>query len=138
MSNQNVDLIRTAYEAYTRGDVQSLLELVDPELEWTYLDPSFEDPDPEVCHGRHELRAALDRQAQRGLKAELEEVVGNADRVMVVVRIPGIDAYRARKANDRNYAVLTVREGSIVALRDCRDRDEALAAAGISEEHRHT
>ena len=34
---------------------------------------------------------------------------------MVVVRIPGIDAYRARKANDRNYAVLTVREGSIVA-----------------------
>ena len=50
---------------------------------------------------------------------------------MVVVRIPGIDAYRARKANDRNYAVLTVREGSIVALRDCRDRDEALAVAGI-------
>ena len=81
MSTENVDLIRTAYEAYARGDVQSLLELVDPELEWTYLDPSLEDPDPEVCHGRHELRAGLDRQAQRGLKAELEEVVGNADRV---------------------------------------------------------
>ena len=81
LSTENVDLIRTAYEAYARGDVQSLLELVDPELEWTYLDPSLEDPDPEVCHGRHELRAGLDRQAQRGLKAELEEVVGNADRV---------------------------------------------------------
>ncbi len=105
MSNQNVDLIRTAYEAYTRGDVQSLLELVDPELEWTYLDPSFDDPDPQVCHGRQKLRTALERQAERGLKAELEEVVGSADRVMVVVRIPGIDAYRARKTNDRNYAV---------------------------------
>jgi ketosteroid isomerase-like protein len=131
MSNENVDLIRTAYEAYARGDVRSLLELIDPELEWTYLDPSFEDPDPEVCHGRDELRAALDRQAQRGLKAELEEVVGSGDRVVVVMRIPGIDAYRVRKTDDRNFAVLTVREGSIVALRDCRDRDEALAVAGI-------
>ena len=70
---------------------------------------------------------ALERQAQRGLKVELEEVVATGDRDMVVVRIPGIDAYRARKANDRNYAVLTVRQGSIVALRDCRDRDEARA-----------
>jgi ketosteroid isomerase-like protein len=131
MSSENVNLIRTAYAAYARGDVGSLLELVDPDLEWTYLDPSFEDPDPEVCHGRDELQAALERQAQRGLTAELEEVLGGADRVMVVVRIPGIDTYRARRANDRNYAVLTVRGGSIVALRDCRDRDEALTVAGI-------
>lgn len=36
-----------------------------------------------------------------------------------------------RKANDRNYRVLTVREGRIVALRDCRDRAEALAIVGI-------
>jgi hypothetical protein len=35
------------------------------------------------------------------------------------------------KTDDRTFAVLTVREGSIVALRDCRDRDEALAVAGI-------
>jgi hypothetical protein len=84
-----------------------------------------------VCHGRHELQVALERQAQRELKAELEEVIGGRDRVMVVVRIPGIDAYRARKANDRNYAVLTVRDGSIVALRDCRGLEEALTVAGL-------
>lgn|SRR5438067_7349921 len=92
------------------------------------LDPSLEDPEPQVCHGRHELEVALERQAERGLMAEIEDVVGNGDRVMVVVRTPGIDAYRVRKADDRNYAVLTMREGRIVALRDCRDRDEALAA----------
>jgi hypothetical protein len=50
---------------------------------------------------------------------------------MVVVRIPGIDTYRMRKAEDRNYAVFTVRERRIVALRDCRDREDALATAGI-------
>ncbi len=129
--NENEVLIRSAYEAYTRSDVPGMLDLVDPDLEWTYLDPSFEDPEPQVCRGRHELQAVLERQAQRGLKVEVEEVVGNGDLVMVVVRTPGINAYRVRKAEDRNYAVFTVRDGRIVALRDCRDRAEALAVTGI-------
>ncbi len=131
MSNQNLELIRTAYAAYARGDLATVLEFVDPDLEWTYLDPSVEHPDPQVCHGRHEFETALERQAEHGLKAEIEEVSGKGDRVMVVVRIPGIDAFRVRKADDRNYTVLTVRGGRIVALRDCRDRQEALEVAGI-------
>ena len=130
MSNENVELIRRAYEAYSRGDVATMLDFVDPDLEWTYLDPSIEDPEPQVCHGRHELETALERQAEHGLKAELEEVAGRGDRVMVVVRTPGVDAFRVGKAGDRNYAVFTVREGRIVALRDCRDREEAMAAIG--------
>ena len=131
MSNPNEEVIRRAYEAYSRGDLVTMLQFVDPGLEWTYLDPSFEDPDPQVCHGRHEFATALERQAEHGLKAELEEVAGKADRVMVAVRTPGVDAFRVKKADDRNYAVFTVREGRIVALRDCRDREEALALAGI-------
>jgi hypothetical protein len=66
-----------------------MLALVDPELEWTYLDPSLEHPQPQVCHGRHELASVLQRQAERGLRAQLEEVVGHGDQVMVVVRTPG-------------------------------------------------
>jgi ketosteroid isomerase-like protein len=129
MSDENADLIRRAYEAYSRGDVATMLLSVDPDLKWTYLDPSLENPAPQVCHGRHELEIALERQAEHGLKAELEEVVASGDRVMVVVRTPGLDAFRARKADDRNFTVFTVREGRIVALRDCRDREEAMAAA---------
>ena len=131
MSNQNVDVIRVAYDAYSRGDVSAMLRLVDPELEWTYLDPAVEDPEPEVCHGRVELELALRRQAEHGLKVELEEVAGRGDQVMVVVRIPGIDAFRVRKADDHNYTVLTVRDRRIVALRDCRDRSEARTVAGL-------
>jgi ketosteroid isomerase-like protein len=132
MENENVDLIRAAYDAYSRGDATTMLEAVDPDLEWTFLDPSVEEPEPQVCHGRHELEVALRRQAERGLKAQLREVVGNGDRVMVVVLIPGVDAFRTRKADDRNYAVFTVRDGRIVALRDCRDRDEAMAIAAVA------
>ncbi len=131
MSNESEDLIRWVYEAFSRGDVATMLQFVDPDLEWTYLDPSLEDPEPQVCHGRHELETALERQAERGLRGELEEVVASGDRVMVVVRTPGLDSFRVRKADDRNYTVLTVREGRIVALRDCRDREEAIAVAAL-------
>ncbi len=136
MSNENEELIRDAYQAYARGDVEKMLQLVDPDLEWTYLDPSMGDPHPEVCHGRHELETAIERWDDWGLRPELEEVVGRGDKVMVAVRTPGIDAYRVRQADDRNYSVFTVRAGRIVELRDCRDREEALAIAGIEAEAR--
>jgi ketosteroid isomerase-like protein len=131
MSNDNVDLIRRAYEAYARGDLTSMLGFVDPDLEWTYLDPGLQDPEPQVCHGRRELNVALERRAERGLVSELEEVVGNGERVMVVARTPGVDAYRVTPADDLNFTVFTVRDGRIVAIRDCRERAEALALAGI-------
>ena len=131
MSDESAQVIRIAYDAYSRGDLAAMLEFVDPNLEWTYRDPAFEDPPPQVCHGRHELETALARRAERHLTPVVEEVLANGDRAMVVLRTPGIEAFRAKNKDDRNYAVLTVRGGRIVALRDCRDRAEALAYAGL-------
>jgi ketosteroid isomerase-like protein len=105
--------------------------LVDPDLEWTYLDPALEHPTPQVCHGRQELEQVLRHWAEHGLRAELEEVTSAGELVMVGVRTPGIDAHLSRGGDDRAYSVFTVREGRIVALRDCRDRQEALQLAGI-------
>ena len=107
-----------------------MLNLVDPDLEWTYLDPGAADPRPQVCHGHGELAAALAQQAEPGLRARLEEVIGHGDKVVVAVRTPGADAYRVRQSDDRDYAMFTVRDGRIVALRDCRDRGDALRLAG--------
>jgi ketosteroid isomerase-like protein len=135
MPNPNVALIRQAYAAYARGETAAMLDLVDPDLEWTYLDPSAADPRPQVCHGRGELSAALAQRADRGLHAQLEEVIGHGDKVVVTVRTPGADAYRGGQSDDRDYAVLTVPGGRIIALRDCRNRGDALRLAGI-DEHR--
>jgi uncharacterized protein len=133
MTTENEELVRRAYEAYAAGNVAAMMRFVDSELEWTYLDPAFEDPDPQVCHGSRELEVALRRQARRGLKSRLEEVHANGDGVMVAVHTPGLDALRARKQDDRNYAVLTIRDGKIAAMRACRDRDEAMSVAGVSD-----
>jgi ketosteroid isomerase-like protein len=39
MCNQNEWIVREAFLAYERGDVARMMDFVDPDLEWTYLDP---------------------------------------------------------------------------------------------------
>jgi ketosteroid isomerase-like protein len=133
MSDENESVVRAAYEAYGRGEVNRLLELVHPDLEWTYLDPSMENPQPQTCHGREELAAALGQQAERGLVSEVQEIASSSDKVMVAVRTPGADQQRAWQAEDRGYLVLTLDQGRIVAMRDFRDRDEACGFAGLGQ-----
>ena len=132
MTDRNEALVREAYEAYGRGDVAGMMEFVDPELEWTYLDPAFENPEPQTCHGRDQLQWALERQAGQGLVSQIEEIEASGDKVMVVIRTPGLDRLRVREAGDRSYLVLTVDLQRIIRLRACRDRDEARSFAGIT------
>jgi ketosteroid isomerase-like protein len=131
MTTENENLIRGAYEAYARGDLTAMLAVVDPDLEWTYLDPAFPDPDPQTCHGRNRLADGLRRQARRGLISQVEDVIGNEDKVLVTVRTPGADQFKARPTGDLTYDVVTVRDGRVVALRACRDRGQALAVLGL-------
>ena len=131
MCNQNEWIVREAFLAYNRGDVARMMDFVDPDLEWTYLDPGLGDPQPQTCRGRGELEKALRRQADRGLRAELEQVVAAGEKVMLVMRTPGVDQYRHRQADDRTYNVVTVRHGAIVGLHACRDRGEARSLTGI-------
>jgi ketosteroid isomerase-like protein len=132
MCNQNEWIVREAFLAYDRGDIARMMELVDPDLEWTYLDPGPDDPQPQTRHGREELQKALRRQADLGLRAQLESVIAAGDQVILVMRTPGVDEYRHRSADDRTYDVATVRDGLIVGLRACRDHGEARSLAGIA------
>ena len=131
MSDENETLIREAYAAYGQGDTAKMVALVHPDLEWTYLDPAFGAPEPQTCHGRPRLLQALARQARQGLAPVIEEIASSGNRVMVVVHTPGVDQYRARPADDRNYLVLTLRQRQVIAMRACRDRAEAAGLAGL-------
>lgn len=134
MTEDPEQIARSAYAAFAEGDLSSVLDLVDADFEWTFLDPSVPDPEPAICHGRDQLAYWMSRDSGWRLSAELEEIVANGDRVLVVTRSPGIDQLRERSTGDRNFHVLTIRDGRITALRACRDRNEAigLVTAGRS------
>ncbi len=131
MSDENESVVGAAYEAYRRGEVKRLLELVHPDLEWTYLDPGRQGPQPRTCHGREQLAQALGQWAGRGRVSVVEEIAASGDKVMVVVRTPGAGQRRAWQGGDRSYLVLTLDQGRIVAMRAFRDRDEARSFAGL-------
>ena len=59
------------------------------------------------------------------MNSELEEIYSCGDEVMVAVHTPGADQHRAWQGNDRNYLVLTLRQGQVVAMRAFRDLDAA-------------
>jgi ketosteroid isomerase-like protein len=132
MCNESEWIVREAFLAYDRGDFARVMDFVDQDLEWTYLDPGPEGPRPKVRHGRDELDKALRRRARRGLRSELEEVVAAGDQVILVMRTPGLGRYLSGHTDDRTYDVVTVRDGLIVELHGCRDHGEARSLAGIS------
>jgi hypothetical protein len=111
----------------------AILNLLNPDMARTYLDPSAAYPRPQIYRGRGELAAALAQQAERGPRAQLEEVIGNGEKVVAAVQTPGADAHRRRQSEHHDYALFQRAGGRIVALRDCRDRAEALTPTGVEE-----
>jgi ketosteroid isomerase-like protein len=61
MSQENVETVRAAFEAWSRGDLDAWLAEADPEIAW-YVLPDAPDPGPH--RGRHAIleRAALWRE----------------------------------------------------------------------------
>ena len=113
-----------------------LLELIHPDLEWTYLNPGTTNPQPQVCHGREELASALAQQAGLGLVSQVEEITSSGGKVMVAVWTPGAGQRRAWQTGDRSYLVMTLDQGRIVATRDFRDCDEARGFTGLDQQER--
>ncbi len=56
MSQDDVDLVRSGYEDFYRGDFEALLARVDPNVVTERLPPL---PDPELYHGREGILKAL-------------------------------------------------------------------------------
>ena len=132
MSQANVEVVKAAFAAYNRGDLDAWLAEADPDVEWHVL-PEATDPGPH--RGRQVIleRAALWRQTLGGLRAEVLEYIDAGEYVIAPVRLrgqpPGSDA---EVVLDEVY-VSKFRNGKIVELREYRTKAEALEAVGLRE-----
>jgi ketosteroid isomerase-like protein len=131
MSQENVEVVKAAFEAYNRGDLDAWLADADPDIEWHLL-PQATDPGPH--RGRQVIleRAKLWRQTLGGLRAEVVEFIDAGEYVIAPVCMrgqpPGSDA---EVVLDEVY-VSKLRNGKVVELREFRTKTEALEAAGLS------
>jgi len=132
MSQENVDVVRAAFEAWNAGDMRAFGELYDPDA-ILRLPGNWPEPGPfvgrdAVMREFDHLRAAWDADAAE----PISDFIDAADRV--VVRFIWHGAGRGPDAGLEMTQVNTVREGKIWGIEYFWDHAEALETLGLSEQ----
>jgi ketosteroid isomerase-like protein len=135
-SRESVDTILRGYHAFVAGDLAKVAELLDPDIEWFGVAP--EQPPADVG----EVKTMLTSRHGDGYRIELERCIGKGDEVLVAFRAAGVE----KDPNDdrplqsrrtftigRYWAVVTVRDGRVVRVRDYPGLGPGLEALGLDE-----
>jgi ketosteroid isomerase-like protein len=136
MSQANVELVLRGYWAFVGGDMETVAGMLDPEIEWLSVDP-------EGAADHEGVLGILAERFEEGYRVEIERCVGVGDDVAVSFRVAGEerDASDDRPLQTRRYftvgrysAVVTVRDGHVVRVREYPHLEAALEALGLDEE----
>jgi ketosteroid isomerase-like protein len=133
MSRENVEIVRGAWDAWSRGDMAALFEFYDPEVEWD-MSHSYV-PDMGVFHGHEGIREFFGewRAFFAEYWAEAQEFIEVGDSVIVRVHQGG----RGRSSTvgvemPAYWQLYRLRGGRAVRVEIYRDEEEARTAAGRS------
>lgn len=133
MSRENVEIVREAWDAWSRGDMAALFEFYDPEVEWD-MSHSYV-PDMGVFHGHEGIREFFGewRAFFAEYWAEAQEFIDVGDSVIVRVHQGGRGRSSTVGVEMPSYWQLyRLRDGRAVRVEIYRDEEEARAAAGRS------
>jgi ketosteroid isomerase-like protein len=120
-----VQVIHAAYRAYNRGEVDSVLDLLAPDVEW-HPPPSSLEPHP--LRGRDAVREYLAPNFFESQRAKPLEVIEEGDRILVVARVQARGRESGVEIDQTAFHLWTVVDGSATCFQAYVDREEALAA----------
>ena len=132
MSEENVEIVRRMFEAYSTGDNAAALAAFDPDVEY---DMTLLRPDGGVFQGPDGVAEAMRTWtgAFEDWRFEIEEMIDADDRVFVATRQFGRGKGSGVETKHTTFEVWTLRSGKIVHFKGYLDREQALEAAGLSE-----
>ena len=128
MSQENVEIVRKAWDAYTRGDYDRVGGFHDPNIVVVTLEDG-------VIYGNADALANYERwnEAWEGAESTLEEVRGHGDRVFLAGRFQARGRASGVEVDARVYEVYMLRDGKILRIDEYEHRAEALEAAGLPD-----
>jgi ketosteroid isomerase-like protein len=131
MSEEDVNVVCRAYEAYAQGDLAAAGSAYSEDTIW---DVTRFRPDEGVHRGLEELAKYLRswRETWSDHSFELERAVDARDRVVTVVRESGRGRSSGATVTVRYGQVITVRDGRIVETVVYSDPRDAFEAAGLA------
>jgi ketosteroid isomerase-like protein len=135
MSEENVEVVKVAYEVFAREGLDRFMEHFTDDVEYHVL-AGADDLIHGPCHGKDAVRAWLQDWIDMfvGFSMELVELIDaggvtvfTAERYGGRARLSGVETDQA------NWTVFTIRDGKIASGREYEAREQALEAAGLSE-----
>jgi ketosteroid isomerase-like protein len=130
MSGENVEKLRQAYEAFSRGDFDTAIEIAHPEIEFVRVGV-----DPPI-RGVEAFRAWMEPDAIEDQRIEPLEFRTNGNKVLVRQVTRGRGARSGIEMETETWAVWAVDETGLATHLDVflvHQRQEALEAAGLPE-----
>jgi ketosteroid isomerase-like protein len=132
MSQENVDILRTAYEAFARGGPEAALPFLDPEIEWHDLP---DQPESAVHHGHEGFVRAMEvfTEPFTEYNVSVEEFRDLGNYVLALICIRGRGLGSGADFTQKAATLWKMRAGKGIQARTFNDPEEALEAAGLEE-----
>ena len=130
MSEENVEIVRRAIEAFQHDDEEAMLSTVHPGIEWYPIEEGHS-----LSRG-HEAAMRVRRswlENWEGHQMDVEEMKDGADSVVACLHLTGRGKMSGVEVDLRVYMHYKLRDGKIVYVYEYAERGEALEAAGLSE-----
>jgi ketosteroid isomerase-like protein len=125
MPNDNADLLRSTYEAFGRGDIPAVIDVLDQNIVWNT--PAVL-PHAMTVNGRDDVGAFFQKLAStwQDFSLEIDDYVASGDRVCVIGRAGGI--LEGETASYGFVHAWTVRDGVLVRFDEYVDPSRELLA----------
>jgi ketosteroid isomerase-like protein len=134
MSLQNVDLVRSAFEAWNSGDLDRFADHAAEDVAWLEVTGRPDGPATERF-GRDRMREGLGSlfDAFDSYVLHLEELHDLGDRVVAIVREVARGRASGLEIDGRWGYLITVENGEMARIEAYREAALALEAAGLGE-----
>jgi ketosteroid isomerase-like protein len=122
-----------AIDAFNRRDVEAMRPYMRKDVVWVE-DPRY--PGAETYHGYEGVARSLAKwfDTWAELRTETVETIGAGDTWLLTSRVEGRGEGSEVPVTADSFSVYELRDGLVARVRLFGDRDEALAAAGLSQE----
>jgi ketosteroid isomerase-like protein len=134
MSQENVEIVRDAFEAFRGGDRETAAQLVDPKVEFHGTVGGLQEG--QIAHGQSEIEQtfeAEDLEAWDERRLKPEEFIDAGDDVVVLLHEYRRGRGSGVELESKTAVVVAVSGGRVVRIQGYMDRGAALEAVGLSE-----
>ena len=131
MTDPDIQTVEALLAAFRRGDIEAMLDLNHPDVEFVNPDYAFE---AGTRRGYDEIRQAIERLMEFFDTVEAESIERTPDgRILVISRVRTGGETSGVGIEATTGTIFTMREGLVERYEWFRTPEEARAAAGVSE-----